>query len=110
MSGRETVSAARPAAVPPVLPRWRATRAATQRFFDETLAPGAYEARPIALRHPFVFYEGHLAAFGVNTLLRGALGRAGIDAVLERLFERGIDPPAEGSGQPEGATGRRGRA
>jgi ergothioneine biosynthesis protein EgtB len=84
------------------LPRWRATRAATRRFFDETLTPGAYEARPIALRHPFVFYEGHLAAFGVNTLLKGALGRPGIDAALERLFERGIDPPAEGGAQSEG--------
>jgi len=86
----------------PVLGHWRAARAATQRFFDETLTPGAYEARPIALRHPFVFYEGHLAAFGVNTLLKGALGRPGIDPSLERLFERGIDPPAEGGAPPEG--------
>ncbi|MEO8585079.1 MAG: SUMF1/EgtB/PvdO family nonheme iron enzyme [Acidobacteriota bacterium] len=83
------------------LGRWRAGRAATRLFFDETLAPAAYEARPITLRHPFVFYDGHLAAFGVNTLLKGALGRPGIDAALELLFERGIDPPAEGGAQPE---------
>jgi len=83
------------------LGRWRAGRAVTRRFFDETLAPGAYEARPISLRHPFVFYEGHLAAFGVNTLLKGALGWPGIDAPFERLFERGIDPPAEAGAQPE---------
>lgn len=83
------------------LSRWRAARAATWRFFDETLAPGAYEARPIALRHPFVFYEGHLAAFSVNTLLKGALGRPGLDAAFEVLFERGIDPPAEGGAAPE---------
>jgi len=100
MSWRETGAAPRPAAGSSVLFRWREARAATRRFFDETLTPGAYEARPIALRHPFVFYEGHLAAFGVNTLLRAALGRPGIDAALERLFERGIDPPAEGSGGP----------
>jgi iron(II)-dependent oxidoreductase len=85
----------------PFLSWWRAARAATQRFFDETLVPDAYEARPIALRHPFVFYEGHLAAFGVNTLLRGALGRPGIDTSLEILFERGIDPPADGGAPPE---------
>lgn len=101
MSGREIVSGSWPAAAPPVLSRWRATRAATARFFDDTLAPGAYEARPIALRHPFVFYEGHLAAFGVIKLLREALGRPAIDAALETLFERGIDPPAEGSGRSE---------
>ena len=53
---------------------------------------------PIPVRHPFVFYEGHLAAFGVNTLVKGALGRPGVDAMLERLFERGIDPKDEGEG------------
>ncbi len=83
------------------LSRWRTARAATWRFFDETLAPGAYEARPIALRHPFVFYEGHLAAFTVNTLLKGALGRPGLDPSFEVLFERGIDPPAEGGAPPD---------
>ncbi len=95
------VSAPRPAAASSVLSRWRAARTATRRFFDETLKVGAYEARPIPLRHPFVFYEGHLTTFGVNKILRGALGRPGIDAGLERLFERGIDPPAEGGGQPD---------
>ncbi|HQQ79569.1 MAG TPA: hypothetical protein PLB01_19650, partial [Thermoanaerobaculia bacterium] len=80
--------------------RWREARAETRRFFDETLTPGAYEARPIALRHPFVFYEGHLAAFGAIKLLREALGRPPLDAVLEKLFERGIDPPAEGGEAP----------
>lgn len=83
-----------------MLLRWRAARAATRRFFDETLAPAAYEARPIALRHPFVFYEGHLAAFAVNTLLKGALGQPGLDSSFEVLFERGIDPPAEGGAAP----------
>ena len=82
------------------LSRWRAARAETRRFFDETLAPRAYEARPIALRHPFVFYEGHLAAFGAIKLLREALGRPPLDAALEKLFERGIDPPAEGGEAP----------
>ena len=55
----------------------------------------AYYARPIPLRNPIVFYEGHLPAFAVNTLIRRALGRPGIDAHLERIFERGIDPESE---------------
>lgn len=49
-------------------------------------------SRPIALRHPFVFYEGHLPVFSYLTLNERALGEPPIDVALERLFERGIDP------------------
>jgi ergothioneine biosynthesis protein EgtB len=66
-------------------------RARTRALFD-LLDDEAYTARPIALRHPFVFYEGHLPAFSFNTLVRRALGGPGIDARLESLFARGIDP------------------
>lgn len=52
----------------------------------------AFWQRPIPLRHPFVFYEGHLPAFSFLTLNERALGEAPLDPVLERLFERGIDP------------------
>ena len=61
----------------------------------------AYYARPISLRNPIVFYEGHLPAFAVNTLLKRGLGRPGIDERLEILFARGIDPEDEGgAGDP----------
>jgi iron(II)-dependent oxidoreductase len=56
------------------------------------LDPSVYYERPIALRHPIVFYEGHLPAFSFNKLIREALGGPVLDAELERLFERGIDP------------------
>ena len=59
--------------------------------------PEAYYSRPIALRHPVVFYEGHLPAFSLNTLVKKALGRPGVDERLERLFARGIDPEDEAS-------------
>lgn len=52
----------------------------------------AYESRPIALRHPFVFYEGHLPAFSFLTLNERSLGEEPVDPFLEKLFERGIDP------------------
>ncbi len=39
-----------------------------------------------------VFYEGHIPAFSFLTLNRRALGEDPIDSLLERLFERGIDP------------------
>jgi formylglycine-generating enzyme required for sulfatase activity len=42
-----------------------------------------------------VFYEGHLPAFAVNTLIRKGLGEPGIDAHLETIFARGIDPDEE---------------
>jgi gamma-glutamyl hercynylcysteine S-oxide synthase len=60
-------------------------------LFD-LLVDNAYYSQPIALRHPIVFYEGHLPAFSFNTLVKTALGGASIDPTLERLFARGIDP------------------
>lgn len=55
----------------------------------------AYYDRPIRLRNPIVFYEGHLPAFAVNTLIKLALQRDGIDPDFETLFARGIDPETE---------------
>ena len=52
----------------------------------------AFYERPILLRHPFVFYEGHLPAFSFLTLNVRALHEEPIDRTLEKLFERGIDP------------------
>ena len=52
----------------------------------------AFFERPIPLRHPFIFYEGHLPAFSFLTLNERALGQAPIDPIYEKLFERGIDP------------------
>lgn len=78
-----------------VLLDWhRRTRARTRSIFD-IVAPEAYYERPIALRNPIVFYEGHLPAFAVNTLVKLALNGCGIDERLETLFARGIDPESE---------------
>jgi gamma-glutamyl hercynylcysteine S-oxide synthase len=52
----------------------------------------AFTGRPIPLRHPFIFYEGHLPAFSFLVLNERALREAPIDPELEKLFERGIDP------------------
>src|SRR5690606_38277822 len=70
---------------------YKRNRARSKALFD-LLTPEAYYSRPIALRHPIVFYEGHLPAFSFNTLVKKALGEPGIDERLERLFARGIDP------------------
>jgi formylglycine-generating enzyme required for sulfatase activity len=52
----------------------------------------AFYERPIPLRHPFIFYEGHLPTFSVLTLNERALGEQPLDERYEKLFERGIDP------------------
>jgi ergothioneine biosynthesis protein EgtB len=66
-------------------------RARSKALFD-LISEEAYYSRPIALRHPIVFYEGHLPAFSFNTLVKRGLGQPGIDDRLETLFARGIDP------------------
>lgn len=56
------------------------------------LADNAWQTRAIPLRHPPIFYLGHLPAFAWNQIGRGALGEAALDDAFEQLFERGIDP------------------
>jgi ergothioneine biosynthesis protein EgtB len=75
-------------------------RARTKALLD-LVEEDAYTTRPIPLRHPFVFYDGHLPAFSFNTLVKRALGEAGIDAGLEKLFARGIDPHESAAGGHE---------
>ena len=74
-----------------LIARYRANRERSAQLFS-FFEPGAYYDKPLPLRHPFVFYEGHLPAFSFNKLVREALGGASLDPELERLFERGIDP------------------
>jgi len=80
---------------------YRRNRERSQALFD-LVTEDAYYSRPINLRQPLVFYEGHLPAFSFNTLIKRALGRPGIDARLEQLFARGI-APAEESYSPDAA-------
>lgn len=54
--------------------------------------PDAYYDRPIPLRNPIVFYEGHLPAFNINTVIKLTRNERGIDERYEVLFARGIDP------------------
>ena len=56
---------------------YRRNRERSRALFD-LLAEEAYYSRPIDLRHPIVFYEGHPPAFSFNTLVKKALGRTGM--------------------------------
>src|SRR5262245_17962419 len=76
---------------------YRRNRQRSRSLFD-LLVDDAYYSQPIALRHPIVFYDGHLPAFSFNTLVKKALGGSSIDPFLETLFARGIDPSDVGDG------------
>ena len=78
---------------------YRRNRTRSEAIFD-LIDPSAYYSRPISLRNPIVFYEGHLPAFSVLAFLRRGLGRPSVDARLEKLFERGIDPDSEDAAVP----------
>jgi ergothioneine biosynthesis protein EgtB len=84
-----------------ILRRFTGLRARTRALFD-VLDESAYHERPIALRNPVVFYEGHMPAFAVNTLIKRGLGRPGIDEQLETIFARGIDPDSEAAAVARG--------
>ena len=78
---------------------YRRNRRRSRALFD-LIDPDVYFTRPIALRNPIVFYEGHLPAFSVISFLKRGLGRAGVDPRLETLFARGIDPDSEQQAVP----------
>src|SRR5258706_7314799 len=87
---------------------YRRNRDRSRRLFG-MLADQAYYSQPIALRHPIVFYEGHLPAFSFNTLVKRALGCPSIDAGLETLFARGIDPDESAGSAPQRSMDRAAR-
>jgi iron(II)-dependent oxidoreductase len=78
---------------------YRRNRIRSEQIFD-LIDPSAYYSRPISLRNPIVFYEGHLPAFSVIAFLRRGLGKPAVDRRLEDLFARGIDPETEAAAVP----------
>ena len=79
---------------------WYVRNRRRSRALFDMIDPAAYYSRPIALRNPIVFYEGHLPAFSIIAFLNRGLGRDGVDARLEQLFARGIDPESEAGAVP----------
>lgn len=78
-----------------LIERLEAAWARTDAIFDLVLPWALYE-RPIALRHPLVFYVGHMPAFAWNLMMRGVLGCGDSDEpAYDRLFDFGIDPDEE---------------
>ena len=73
---------------------------ARSRFID----PAAYYSRPIALRNPSCFTRAP-AGLSIISFLRRGLGRPPVDAGLEKLFERGIDPDSAEAAVPRSGAG-----
>jgi formylglycine-generating enzyme required for sulfatase activity len=69
-------------------------------IFD-LLAQARLLERPIGLRHPFLFYLGHLPAFTWNQIGRGFSNEGFCDSAFDVLFERGIDPADENQAQQQ---------
>jgi formylglycine-generating enzyme required for sulfatase activity len=55
------------------------------------LSPQALYDRPVAQRHRFIFYVGHVEAFDWN-LISSALGMRAFHPSFDKLFAFGIDP------------------
>ena len=75
----------------PIVDRLRACWSRSDEIFS-LLEPDALHEQPIALRHPLIFYLGHLPAFSWNQVCRGVLEMPSFRPEFDSLFERGIDP------------------
>ena len=61
------------------------------QLFEVLTCDEAYYKKPIALRHPLIFYFGHTATFFINKLLLAGLIDSRINPRLESMFAVGVD-------------------
>lgn len=62
-----------------------------EQLFETLVNEEAYQVKPIALRHPLIFYFGHTATFYVNKLLLAGLLNKRINPKFESMFAVGVD-------------------
>ena len=62
-----------------------------EQLFEVLTSDAAYYEKPIALRHPLIFYFGHTAVFFTNKLVLANLLSARIDPKLESQCAVGVD-------------------
>ncbi|MFN3396940.1 MAG: 5-histidylcysteine sulfoxide synthase [Sulfurimicrobium sp.] len=62
-----------------------------EQLFETLAGKEAYYRKPIALRHPLIFYYGHTATFFINKLVLAGLLAQRIDPKFESLFAVGVD-------------------
>ena len=74
-----------------ILAYFHATFDRYEQLFEVLTCDEAYFKRPIALRHPLIFYYGHTATFFINKLLLAGLIEARINPKFESMFAIGVD-------------------
>ncbi len=62
-----------------------------EQLFETLVNEQAYQQKPIALRHPLIFYFGHTATFFINKLLLAGLLNERINPKFEAMFSVGVD-------------------
>ncbi len=60
-------------------------------LFETLVQDDAYFRKPIALRHPLIFYLGHTATFFINKLVIASLIQERINPRFESMFAVGVD-------------------
>jgi 5-histidylcysteine sulfoxide synthase/putative 4-mercaptohistidine N1-methyltranferase len=74
-----------------ILDYFHATFDRYEQLFDVLTCDEAYYVKPIALRHPLIFYFGHTATFFVNKLVLAGLLEQRINPGFESMFAIGVD-------------------
>jgi 5-histidylcysteine sulfoxide synthase/putative 4-mercaptohistidine N1-methyltranferase len=62
-----------------------------EQLFETLVSEESYQVKPIALRHPLIFYFGHTATFYVNKLLLAGLLNKHVNPKFESMFAVGVD-------------------
>jgi 5-histidylcysteine sulfoxide synthase/putative 4-mercaptohistidine N1-methyltranferase len=62
-----------------------------EQLFEVLSCDAAYFKKPIALRHPLIFYLGHTATFFINKLVLAGLVQQRINPKFESMFAVGVD-------------------
>lgn len=70
---------------------FHATFSRYEQLFEILRSDEAYYKKPIALRHPLIFYFGHTATFFINKLLLAGLIEARLNPAFESMFSVGVD-------------------
>jgi len=60
-------------------------------LFETLACDEAYTRKPIALRHPLIFYFGHTATFFINKLILAGVLNQRVNADFESMFAIGVD-------------------
>jgi len=74
-----------------ILDYFHATFDRYEQLFEVLTCDEVYYVKPIALRHPLIFYFGHTATFFVNKLVLAGLLEQRINPGFESMFAIGVD-------------------